>query len=487
MRRYKIVIILLWVILTTVLISRDLFIPELSHNQSPLLKNGIEEHYFGIWFQEKRIGFVSEKVVTDGNNKIILHQKAFMNLAVLQTKQTINMELHATLNNKLQLNDFQFKFQSPFYQMKANGTVNDKTVNFSLDTGRTTIKDQLELSRPPILEMNDRGYLLKELTEIGDKAKISSFDPVSLTGRDITVEYLGKEKILIQGRIHNLYGFAKSFSGIRIKFWINDQGKVIKEQSAAGFTFLAEPKFKAMNIDDTGSDLLSSVAVKYTGELPGQRQQTVNYRLTYPSDVQLDLDGGRQTNKNNIVTVSQEIIPSSTDIQPSSFCDNKKSLQASIYVQSDHPDIKSMAAKIIGDEQNKIKQIQLLSSWIFTNLEKRPVIGLPDALTTMMNKKGDCNEHAALFAALARSIGVPTRIATGVTLFRGAFYYHAWNEICINAQWLSLDTTTNQIPADLTHIRFAIGDMAQQIKIGALLGKLSIEIINPSNSKSTEQ
>ena len=88
---------------------------------------------------------------------------------------------------------------------------------------------------------------------------------------------------------------------------------------------------------------------------------------------------------------------------------------------------------------------------------------------------GDCNEHAALFAALARNVGVPTRIIAGVTLHDGAFYYHAWNEVCLAENWYSLDTTKNQFPADLSHIKFVEGETSEQIKIIALLGKLGIE------------
>jgi len=91
---------------------------------------------------------------------------------------------------------------------------------------------------------------------------------------------------------------------------------------------------------------------------------------------------------------------------------------------------------------------------------------------------GDCNEHAALFAALARNATIPTRIVAGVTFHEGAFYYHAWNEVCLDDQWYSLDTTKDQFPADLSHIKFVEGETSEQIKIGALLGKLKIELID---------
>ena len=369
--------------------------------------------------------------------------------------------------------------------MQAKGAVKNKTVNFTLDTGRTVIRNMLKLPRAPLLEMNDRRYLLKELPKKGDKVKISSFDPLSLTDQDITVQYLGKEKILIHGRIFNLHSFVKTFSGIRIKFWLNDEGKVIKEQSAAGFTFLAEPKFKAMDVVKAGSDLLSDVAVRYKGKPPLARQQTAVYKLTLPSNVELDLEGGRQRFSHNILTVTRETIPAANEHATMPGCDDPESLKPSAYVQSDNPGIKNMARQIIGREQNRVRQVRLLEEWVYKNLEKRPVLGLPDALTTLKSRQGDCNEHAALFAALARSVGIPTTIAAGVTLFRGAFYYHAWNEVCLNSRWISLDSTNDQLPADITHIRFARGDMAQQIKIGALLGKLAIAIIPPANSKGT--
>ena len=158
-------------------------------------------------------------------------------------------------------------------------------------------------------------------------------------------------------------------------------------------------------------------------------------------------------------------------------------MQASRYIQADDPLIQKTAADITGSVQDQAKQVRLLSEFVFNTLEKRPVLGLPDALTSLQARKGDCNEHAALFAALARASGIPTQIATGVTMHRNKFYYHAWNEVCLNRTWYSLDTTTNQIPADIMHIRFGLGDMDQQLKIGSLLGKLRIEIIREKTHK----
>jgi transglutaminase-like putative cysteine protease len=129
-----------------------------------------------------------------------------------------------------------------------------------------------------------------------------------------------------------------------------------------------------------------------------------------------------------------------------------------------------------GNTTSALERVNILSEWVYNNLEKRPVLGIPDALTTLSTKMGDCNEHAALFAALARNLGIPTRVVAGVTFFEGAFYYHAWNEVCLDGSWYSVDTTKNQFPADLSHIKFVEGETNEQVRIVALLGKLQIEI-----------
>ena len=199
----------------------------------------------------------------------------------------------------------------------------------------------------------------------------------------------------------------------------------------------------------------------------------MQYPLTFPEDSDFDLNGGRQLLKKQILTISREIIPEQA---LNTTCpDLGNSLNASPYIQSNDSGIQKLTSEIIDEEQMPVAQVEKIGQWVFENIAKRPVLGLPDALTTLESRQGDCNEHAALFAALARAASVPTRIVAGVTYHKDAFYYHAWNEVCLGERWISIDTTTNQFPADLTHIRFIQGEMQEQVRIGGLLGRLGIE------------
>jgi hypothetical protein len=495
-RILKILTVFCWIFLLVLLVRRDFFVTALSNDDRTALIQAKYQQYYGIYLNNNRIGYVVEDFRPHGDG-FRIRQRALLRLKVLDSVQPINMDLIAEVDGGLRLETFEFSFSSPFYATKANGKVEGSTVHFTLDTGRTTIKDSITLQGSPLLPLNQRSYLLTKMTEEGDKLKIPFFDPFSLTSRESVITYKGKEKQLLNNRVHNLHHFTESYSGMRINFWLDDQGKIIKEKSPAGFILLAEPKFKAMDIRDSGDELLAAVAVQYSGDLLPKNSSSAVYNLQFPEDAEVKLNGGRQQFADGRVTLTRETFPPITPIIPitsaigdgnkrseqqgegNGCADDEDTLLPSRYVQSEHPDISAQAKEIVGETTDPSKQVSLLAEWVYKKIEKRPVIGLPDALTTLKNGRGDCNEHAALFAALARSLKIPTTIAAGVTLHKKAFYYHAWNEVCIDDRWISLDTTTNQLPADLYHIRFTRGDLEGQLSIGALIGKLRIEILSP--------
>jgi transglutaminase-like putative cysteine protease len=94
----------------------------------------------------------------------------------------------------------------------------------------------------------------------------------------------------------------------------------------------------------------------------------------------------------------------------------------------------------------------------------------------LKQKVGDCNEHTVLYTALARAAGVPTRMAAGIVYLKNGFYYHAWPEVWLG-DWVAVDPTFNQFPADATHIRFVTGELSRQVEIMRLVGKLKVEVI----------
>jgi transglutaminase-like putative cysteine protease len=61
----------------------------------------------------------------------------------------------------------------------------------------------------------------------------------------------------------------------------------------------------------------------------------------------------------------------------------------------------------------------------------------------------------------------------------GGFLYHSWNETYINGQWLVVDPTFGQVPADATHIKLLEGsETADLLPMLDIIGKIRIRIMD---------
>ncbi len=478
MRLVKASLFIIWFLLLGLLLHRDFFVRTLDTREVMALERDRRVEYQSIYFKDDKIGYVENQFLPQDDQTLRIKQQARMQLMISGQNHPVELDLDALLGSQSDLISFEFSFTSPFYRMRADGTVNGETVTFELDTGNNVIRDQVVLEGPPRLSTSRRSYLLSQDIGEGEKLKIPWFDPFSLTGKESVIEYKGKEKVLINDRVYNLHRFTENFGGARLNSWLDDDGLVIKEESPAGFVFIKEPEFKAKSMvtsEEGRSDLLASVAVEVTGEMFDLATKTdARYRIELPEEIEFALDSGRQSFDDQILRVVKEDL-SSLDSEPGICAEAQEQLLASPYIQAGAPEIIEQSQALTRDQTDDLEKVKRLAEWVYTNLEKRPVIGIPDALSTLKAGIGDCNEHASLFAALSRAAGIPTTIAVGVVYHKQAFYYHAWNEVCVGGQWISLDTTTNQLPADLSHLKFIEGELQEQIKIGALINNLQIE------------
>ncbi|HEX4932170.1 MAG TPA: transglutaminase-like domain-containing protein, partial [Gemmatimonadaceae bacterium] len=115
-------------------------------------------------------------------------------------------------------------------------------------------------------------------------------------------------------------------------------------------------------------------------------------------------------------------------------------------------------------------------TWVHDSLAKEPAVTLPSAVATLRSRRGDCNEHAQLFVALARAAGIPARTVSGVIAIDGRFYYHAWAEVMLQ-RWVGVDPTLGQFPTDATHLRLLTGGLAAQAELSRVIGGLDLAVV----------
>ena len=151
-------------------------------------------------------------------------------------------------------------------------------------------------------------------------------------------------------------------------------------------------------------------------------------------------------------------------------------LAAEPLLQAAHPSVTALAARLAGGSRDPRVVAERINRWVHDSLKKEITFGLPNALQVLTSRSGDCNEHTQLYLAIARAAGIPARSAAGLAYVHGKFYYHAWPEVYLG-DWVAVDPTFGQFPADAAHLRFIIGGLTRQADLLRLIGRLEIEVI----------
>jgi transglutaminase-like putative cysteine protease len=168
--------------------------------------------------------------------------------------------------------------------------------------------------------------------------------------------------------------------------------------------------------------------------------------------------------------------------EPSAEKPGPECLAASAYLQSDDPDIQRIARDNVPPSAAPAVKAKQLAAWVFRNITKKDYkVGFASAKETVLSREGDCKEHAMLLAALLRAAGIPSRVAVGVTYWKGQFFGHMWTEAFLN-DWTALDATLTGDVVDATHIKLVASALdgpaagASFLALAQALGNLKINV-----------
>jgi transglutaminase-like putative cysteine protease len=274
-----------------------------------------------------------------------------------------------------------------------------------------------------------------------------------------------------------IYKLNETFQGMETTSWITQDGETVKEESPLGYVLLKESPQEAKKLDKKGPavDIIALTRIPSNAIKDSSQVKYLRARLKGVSLNGFQLNGDRQILKGDTIEIRLQDHSSAYQL-PYEGKQLKEYLQPNALIQSDDRRIIDQSIKILSGELDARTAAKKLNDWVYTALVKKPVVSIPSALEVLNQREGDCNEHTALYTALARAAGIPTRMIAGIVFMEDGFYYHAWPEVWIN-EWVAVDPTFNQFPADATHIRFVSGNLDRQSEILKLVGKLKVEVL----------
>ncbi len=439
---------------------------------------GSDTLWSGIYLGEDKIGFSSSRIVPlDEGFRTI--DRSFLRLATMGAPREIHTHASAELDPELRARSFTFEMQTGDTVFRARGE--GTRVFFSIGDG---LEESLDVPELPLLS-GFHARLLAEAAE-GSRVELPYLDPSTMTQDTVTYRVGRREPVPgLEGIDARRVDY--DLQGASVTMWLDDEGHSLREEGLLGMVVLREPRERALSHgwpSGAAVDIVELSAVPVDRPIEGARSSRVLVvRLHGPDSLEplLQAAHGERYEAGELGIH----VPATEDLQtfelPATGEEFAPYLAAEPLLEVDDPAIREAVNGILADEIDALTAARRLVDWTFNSLEKVPEVSPPSARNVLERRRGDCNEHAALYTALARAAGLPTRVAAGIvytdTLFaKGSFYYHAWPEVWLGT-WVPVDPTFGQFPADATHIKLVEGGLDRQTELIGVIGALKAEVV----------
>ncbi len=428
------------------------------------------DEWFGVYREERKIGW-AHRTTTRGEEGLVFRDDADFRLAMLGIEQHVRTSLVAETDRELNLRSFRFRMVSPAATFSAHGEVTDDAVRIEHGSGNGTNQLVLPLTEPIHLPSTVRSSLALWEAEPGDRWATTVFSPMTMRNETLAIVVRGREVIDgPEGPVETVH-VVEEHQGLAASAWIDRKGATIRETATLGFRLQRETPSAAVSGIDGGLpvDLALENRIPFRGTIDDPRAST-RLRLAVGGAAagRIPDDPPRQRVVDGVLEIERE---SWDDTAGSWLPPRRADSEPSPFIESRAPEIVEQARAIVAGETDPRRKARLLVDWTRAHLTQEPSVTLPSARAVLARKRGDCNEHAVLLAALARAAGIPARVVAGVVYADDGFYYHAWNELWLG-RWISADAIFGQMPTDATHVKFLEGGPERHVELAEVVGQL---------------
>jgi hypothetical protein len=476
-------VLLAWVVQMGFLVHQAYLTPGVAL-AADLARYGSSAQWRGIYYRNEKIGF-SVSQISPSPEGYELQEDARLQMNLLGAPTAVRMQSVARVDSAFALRGFSFSLDPGTGPTAVEGVLEGLRLTLTVRTPSSTRSETRILTEAPALAMNLPRRLAAEGLAPGRRFEVSVFDPATLHNAHMVLEVKAREIVGAAGRPVPAFRVETLFAGVKSTSWLTDLGEVVREESPIGMIVVRESPERATALAVPGqiqTDMLEAAAVV---AYPPRRiddptaVERLRVRLQGAEGFAAsDLQGAGQSASGEVF----EIVDARTLLAGPADPEAARFLAAEPFLESDAPAIVSEAKTATSEARGPRERAEKLVRYVHAILEKKPTLSLPDALEVLRTRVGDCNEHTALYVAMARSLAIPSRIAVGLVYVRGAFYYHAWPEVYVEGPpgrglWLPVDPTLNQFPADATHIRLARGGLDRQAAILGIVGRARLSIL----------
>lgn len=447
------------------------------------------EYWTGIIFNGEKVGYAHVQVTpSEGRpDAYEIRSQSLLRIRMFGFDKRIALESVDGVKSDLTLEWFAHRYDLDGSRLDIDGAVSGSMLTGKVDNAGRTSRLALKLDGPVYPASAVTLIPVQRGLRIGAEHRFLVFSGQTQSIAPVVQKVEAYETSeFFEDRA---YRVSSGFLGLTSTTWFSEQGLPLLELGLGGVIISAistEERAKrfiattALNKDEAiiGFSLVKpDVAVERPREL-----RVLDVSLSGDPALQIVASDPRQQCHRSGDGLSCEIRaiakwPASPD--PATL---RHDLQDSLAVPSDDARIRALAREIAGGHAESTHQVDALMAWMRNNIRREPTDAF-SALDVLRTRAAECQGHAFLFAALARSLGIPTRVVNGVVYSEahGGFLFHAWNESWVGDGWISVDATLDQRPADATHIKLVYGEsVADLVALAGWVGKMQVRVRSQS-------
>jgi hypothetical protein len=489
-RTISVVIVLAWIAAMAALVNRSYLQASAVSLATDLARYGSAASWRGVYYRGEKIGFTVSQMIAIGDG-FEIQEDGRLQMSLLGATTPAVIRTRARVDAGFTLHSFEFSLDPGTGPIEVRGALAGRQLTLDVKTSADIRRERRELAEPPALSLNLSRRLANGGLVTGARHEWTIFDPATLRNAPVVIQ-VGKRELVRGAGLTPIPAFRveMEFAGLRTTSWVTDTGEVVREESPLGLISIRESAENAQALAVSRRmqlDLLQAAAVVPRLRTPIAEPRDVRrlrLRVEGLAGAALDpadLDGGAQHVDGTAIELLDARGLRAERADPSA----PTYLAPEPFIESDAPEIRAEAEQAVRGATGARDRAERLTRYVNGLLDKKPTVSLPSAREVLRTKVGDCNEHTALYVAMARAVGIPARIASGLVFVHGAFYYHAWPEVYIaddmrggRGLWLPVDPTFNQFPADTTHLRLTRGGLDKQAAILPLIGRLKIDVLD---------
>jgi transglutaminase superfamily protein len=440
------------------------------------------DEWHAIYAGDRKIGYShrTRRPTTDGFE---IEADTSMQLAMMGTSQTVRTRLSADTDRALVLRRFRFHLRSGTIDFAVDGVVRGGVVAIDSPTlGQQTIP--LPKDVPLALSETVQDMLGVERIETGQSYRYTIIDPATAGPASISLRIGPLESVTLPSGERRAYRIDEEYQGTTFRLWMDPDGTVLKEEGPLGLTIVREIDGRtAMAGLEGGVDLAEAAAIPVGRAIESPREaRRLRLRVSRaPASTTLSFPPRQRAQGDRVVIETEDPASFRSFEVPERDPRFADDLAATPFLQIGDASVQQAAREAAGSERDAERAARDILDWVHRSLVKTPTISVPNAVQVLGERRGDCNEHAVLYAALARAVGIPARIASGTVYMppdgdgAGAFYYHAWDEVWLG-EWVAVDPTFGQFPADATHVKLVEGGPEKDLGLVGLIGELRFDV-----------